>query len=76
METIKIENLKEWLVDYITKSIHESRAKSVLAQNFDRKTAEIIVNSEFFNDFGYIDCEEISVEDAKNYAQSFIDRIL
>lgn len=79
-ETIKIENLKDWLAEYVTKSIHETKSEIMefreWAKNFDKRTAAILIDAEFYNDFGYSDCEKISVEDAKHYAQSFIDRIV
>lgn len=79
-ETIKIENLRDWLVEYVTKSVRETKSDvkefKEWAKNFDKRTAAILINAEFHNDFGYSDCKEISIEDAKRYAQSFIDRIV
>lgn len=81
METIKIEDLKEWLVDYITMNIHsmeseESEEFNNWAKSFEKEEAEFVVKAEFVNDWGYDNRNEISIKEASEYAQALIQRIL
>lgn len=81
METIKIEDLKEWLVDYITMNIHsmeseESEEFNNWAKSFEKEEAEFVVRAEFVNDWGYDNRNEISIKEASEYAQALIQRIL
>lgn len=50
--------LQEWLVNYITDSIHGFEAEDSVefnkwAKNFQKEEAEFVVNMEFGNDWGY-----------------------
>lgn len=79
--TIKIEDLKEWLVDYITMNIHsmeseESEEFNNWAKSFEKEEAEFVVRAEFVNDWGYDNRNEISIKEASEYAQALIQRIL
>lgn len=81
MGTIKIEDLKEWLVDYITMNIHsmeseESEEFNNWAKSFEKEEAEFVVRAEFVNDWGYDNRNEISIKEASEYAQALIQRIL
>lgn len=81
MQTIKIEDLKEWLVDYITMNIHsmeseESEEFNNWAKSFEKEEAEFVVRAEFVNDWGYDNRNEISIKEASEYAQALIQRIL
>lgn len=81
METIKIEDLKEWLVDYITMNIHsmeseESEEFNNWAKSFEKEEAEFVVRAEFVNDWGYDNRNEICIKEASEYAQALIQRIL
>lgn len=81
MQTIKIEDLKEWLVDYITMNIHsmeseESEEFNNWAKSFEKEEAEFVVKAEFVNDWGYDNRNEISIKEASEYAQALIQRIL
>ena len=81
METIKIEDLKEWLVDYITMNTHsmeseESEEFNNWAKSFEKEEAEFVVKAEFVNDWGYDNRNEISIKEASEYAQALIQRIL
>lgn len=73
--------LKEWLVNYITNTIHGLEAENSAefnnwAKSFEKEEAEFVVNMEFVNDWGYDECEEVSEEDAKKYAQLLLQKIL
>ena len=79
---IKIKNeLKEWLVNYITDSIHsfeseDSKEFNVWAKAFKKEEASFVVDMEFTNDWGYDERESISEEEAAKYAQPLIQKIL
>lgn len=78
---IKIkEQLRDWLVNYITKTIHELQSDSddfnEWAKSFKKKEAEFVVDMEFTNDWGYDRRREIKEEEATQYAESLIQRIL
>lgn len=82
-ENIKIEELKDWIVDEITKTIHgfesdDENAKEFLswAKLFEREEAEFVVGIEFVNDWGYDDRKEIPVEEAADYAHDLMQRIV
>ena len=81
MKTIKMNELSNWLVTYITDFIHGAQAEnapefSKWAKSFKREEAEFIVRAEFVNDWGYDERESISEEEAAKYAQSLIKIIL
>ena len=82
MATIKIKSeLENWLIDKITSTIHGLEAENsddfnTWAKGFKREEAEFLVNMEFGNDWGYDPREEISEEEAINYAQSLLQTIL
>lgn len=78
---INIKNdLKEWLVNDITNSIHNLASDSTefnsWAKSFDRDEAEFVVDMEFINDFGYDTREEIEEREAKEYADALMKIIL
>ena len=81
MKTIKMNELSNWLVTYITDFIHGAQAESApefskWAKSFKREEAEFVVRAEFVNDWGYDERESISEEEAAKYAQSLIKIIL
>lgn len=82
MKTINIkEELNQWLVDYITDTIHNLEAEDSIefnkwAKSFKKEEAEFVVNMEFVNDWGYDGRNEIPEEEAIDYAQVLLKRIL
>ena len=82
MTTINIETeLRDWLVDNITNTIHgleteDSNEFNEWAKGFERDEAEFVVDMEFLNDWGYETRDEISEEEASKYAQSLLQIIL
>lgn len=81
MKTIKMNELSNWLVTYITDFIHGAQAENApeflkLAKSFKREEAESIVKAEFVNDWGYDERSEISEEEAILYARALLERIL
>lgn len=80
MITIKTE-LKDWLVNHITNSIHgfeseNSQEFNAWAKAFKKEEAAFVVEMEFMNDWGYDERESIPEEEAAKYAQPLIKRIL
>ena len=80
MKTIKMNELSNWLVTYITDFIHGAQAENApeflkWAKSFKREEAESIVKAEFVNDWGYDERSEIS-EEAILYARALLERIL
>lgn len=82
MKTIKIKTeLEDWLIDNITNTIHGLEAENAdefnnWAKAFEREEAEFVVNMEFGNDWGYDTRDEITEEEAVEYAQSLLKTIL
>ena len=81
MKTIKMNELSNWLVTYITDFIHGAQAENApeflkWAKSFKREEAESIVKAEFVNDSGYDERSEISEEEAILYARALLERIL
>ena len=81
MKTIKMNELSNWLVTYITDFIHGAQAENApeflkWAKSFKREEAESIVKAEFVNDRGYDERSEISEEEAILYARALLERIL
>ena len=81
MKTIKMNELSNWLVTYITDFIHGAQAENApeflkWAKSFKREEAESIVKAEFVNDWGYGERSEISEEEAILYARALLERIL
>ncbi len=78
---IKIESeLKEWLVNYITNTIRNTRAENSeefnnWAIHFKKDLAEFEVNAEFANDWGYDERDEIPEKEAEEYADCLIERL-
>jgi hypothetical protein len=73
--------LQEWLVNYITDSIHGFEAEDSAefnkwAKNFQKEEAEFVVNMEFGNDWGYDERKEITLKEAKEYANTLMKKIL
>ena len=79
---IKIETeLSEWLVKYITDTINNLEANEPTgfnewAKSFKKEEAQFVVNIEFTNDWGYDKRKEIPEDEAIEYANSLIQRIL
>lgn len=82
MKTIKIqEELNQWLVEYITSSIHSMEAEdseefNQWAKSYPREAVQMIVDAECMNDWGYEERSEISEEEAARYAGVLIQRIV
>ena len=81
MKTIKMNEVSNWLVTYITDFIHGAQAENApeflkWAKSFKRAEAESIVKAEFVNDWGYDERSEISEEEAILYARALLERIL
>ena len=82
MKMIKIKTeLQEWLVDYITNTIHGLEAENSedfnkWAKSFEREEADFVVNMEFGNDWGYDKRDEITEKEAAEYAQALMQTIL
>ena len=80
---INIKNdLENWLVDYITDFVHEVKVEGQQnpefekwAKSFQRDEAEFVVGMEFTNDWGYDEREEVSEEEAEEYAQELLKTI-
>lgn len=73
--------MKEWLVNYITDAIHGTKAENSeefdkWAKSFKKEEAEFVVNAEFINDWGYDERDEVPLDEAKDYGNALIDRIL
>lgn len=83
METIRIKNeLENWLVQYITNSIHGMVAETSnnefnkWAKSFNEEEAALLVRAEYTNDWGYDKRDEITHDEAQEYAQTLIQTIL
>ncbi len=82
MKTIKIKKeLENWLVDYLTNTVHNLEAEDSdefnnWAKAFKREEAAFVVGMEFVNDWGYDERTEITEEEAEEYAQSLLKIIL
>lgn len=82
MKLINIKkDLREWLIKYITNTIHgltaeDSAEFNKWAKSFKKEEAEFVVDMEFVNDWGYDEREIIPEEEAEKYAQLLLQRIL
>ncbi len=82
MANIKIKSeLKHWLVRYITDNMHGMQAEDFdefkkWAKSFKEEDASFVVGAEFVNDWGYDERDEVTQEEAKEYANALIQRIL
>lgn len=82
MKKINIKNeLETWLIDYITNTIHGLRGEDFddfnkWAKSFKREEAEFVVNMEFVNEWGYDDRTEVTEDEAAEYADILLKRIL
>lgn len=82
MKAINIKKeLDNWLVDYLTDTVHNLEAKdsdefTKWAKSFEREEAAFVVGMEFVNDWGYDKRTEISEEEAEEYAQTLLKTIL
>ena len=82
MKKINIESeLKTWLIDYLTNTIHsleaeDSKEFTQWAKSFEREEAEFVVRMEFVNDWGYDKRTDITEEEAARYADSLLKKIL
>ncbi len=73
--------LREWLIDYITDTIHGMKAENspefdLWAASFKREEAEFVVNMEYLVECGDELREEISEDEAREYATPFLRKIL
>ena len=80
---IKTAQLKSWLIDYITNSIHNLKSSrkdmadfNKWAKSFKKEEASFVVNMEYVVDWGYEKRESIPIEEAKDYAQLLIQKIV
>ena len=82
MKTIKIKNeLENWLVDYLTNTVHNLEAEdspefNKWAKSFEREEADFVVGMNFCNDWGYEKRVEVTEEEAEKYAQTLLKVIL
>lgn len=82
MQIISIKkDLKKWLVEYITNSIHGLSAENSTefnnwAKSFKKEEAEFVVDMEFMNDWGYDERENVPEDEAMKYAQLLMQKIL
>lgn len=82
METIKKEELKDWLINDIFKNVSscttcgKSKEFDKRAKNFDRETASMLVNSEYIVDWADDERETIPIDEVIAYSKSFQKRIL
>ena len=75
------QDLEKWLVDHITDTIHGLKAEdsgdfNKWAKNFEHSEAEFVVSMEFGNDWEYDRRDEVSEEEASEYADALMKRIL
>ena len=77
---IKYEKLKEWLIDYITDTIHQLESDSpefnAWAKSFKRAEADFVVNMEFVVDWGDDERSEIPEDEAMSYGNTLMKVIL
>lgn len=82
MKKINIQKeLKEWLINYLTYTIHNLEAENFdefieWAKSFKREEAEFVVNMEFVNDWGYDNRTEIAESEAVAYGEILLKKIL
>ena len=82
MNKIRIKTeLKDWLIDNITNTIHDleienSENFNKWAKTFKKENAELVVNMEFINDWGYDEREYITEKEASKYSQILMQRII
>ena len=82
MKMINIKkDLENWLVDYLTDTVRNLEVKDLAdfndwAKSFERDEAAFVVGMEFVNDWGYDERTEISEEEAEEYAQTLLKKIL
>ncbi len=82
MKSINIKNeLNEWLVEYLTNTIHNLKVEdsddfNKWAKTFEREEAQVLVDMEFETDWEYDERTEIPEEEAIKYAQSLLQEIL
>lgn len=81
MEKIKKDDLKNWLIDYITDTIRglktdDSEDFNRWVANFKKEEAEFVVKMEYINDWGYDERTEIDRDEAEKYANVLMEDIL
>lgn len=82
MNKIRIKTeLKDWLIDNTTNTIHDleienSENFNKWAKTFKKENAELVVNMEFINDWGYDEREYITEKEASEYSQILMQRII
>ena len=82
MNKIRIKTeLKDWLIDNITNTIHDleienSENFNKWAKTFKKENAELVINMEFINDWGYDEREYITEKEASEYSQILMQRII
>jgi len=74
-------DLRGWLVEYITNTIHgltaeDSAEFNKWAKSFKKEEAEFVVEMEFVNDWGYDERKKVPEEEAVEYAKQLLQRIL
>ena len=80
MNKIRIKTeLKDWLIDNITNTIHDleienSENFNKWAKTFKKENAELVVNMEFINDWGYDEREYITEKEASEYSQILMQK--
>lgn len=78
MKKINIKNeLEDWLVYYITDTVHNLEAENSpefnkWAKSFEKDEASFVVGMEFINDWGYDERTEIDESEAEKYAQTLL----
>jgi len=81
--TIKKNELRNWIVNEVTTSIQRlasddknEQALDAWARAFDGERAAFLVDAEFVNDWGYDERTEIPVCEAREYARDIMLQIL
>lgn len=80
MEEIKKSDLKGWVIDYITRTIHSAQSDDKdfndWANSFSQEEAETFVNMEYVADWGDDEREKIPIDEVHQYAVSMLNTIL
>lgn len=81
MNTIKKEELNNWLIDNLYIAMHSFEAQDspefqAWADGFPKDAAQIIVNAEYGEDWEDDDREEIPEEEAKQYVGILLQRLV
>lgn len=82
MKTLNIKKeLENWLVDYLTNTVHSLKSENCedfnnWAKSFEKEEAAFLVGMEFVSDFGYDERTEITESEAEEYAQGLLRIII